>query len=456
MRLGLWLAAVAADHVCLLQTRLRSKAGDRTLDANHPPVPVKVDDDGLMHPLPLDYEEKRHEHVLVPFVEVDELCEYATYEMPRCVNYEPTVSYDHMVTRRYAMLFMIFAIAIWSMTNELVVNSITAYTAKNGGEQALEVLHALFSEVTVLGFIALLSGIFIRSGRLHSLSEWLFGDGPKHPHAEHEVFGNATVWKNIAQIMPGQFAIVEGQLDLRDGRELSELTVLFEDIHIILFLIMLALIAVAAVNLHQVNQITNEWVYADKLVEKHGELSAFQILSTLTQSPMTGWFRGRKLQRHLTYLSYRHEFLWPAFGNSPEGVDPDTFPFGEYLQYCAGMAVVETVEVPIWMYVFNSFFVVLLRPFFSITAVCWSLSEAHMGVLRGARPCECSGPFLGSFCVHVLGIGRLSDVLLFLEFGFFFKRGCACYCFRYLSNPPGCPEHPGIRSGGTEPFSSQW
>jgi len=127
---------------------------------------------------------------------------------------------------------------------------------------------------------------------------------------------------------------------------------------------MLALIVVAAVNLHQVKQIVGEWEHAEDLVAKHGQESAFAILTTMVSSPARGWFQRHQLQRHLTYLLFRHEFLHPANGPSPDGVDPETFPFGEYLRFCAGQAVVENVEVPIWMYLFNSLFVLLLRPVF--------------------------------------------------------------------------------------------
>merc|ERR1719281_617508 len=252
--------------------------------------------------------------------------------------------------------------------NQLFVNAVTNYTRDKVGDQELEVLHALFSEVTVLGFIALLFGVMIRSGKLHEISDWFFADSApvRIPHEGHEVFGNLTynAMQNVTQTMPGTFAISMGSFDIRDGRQLSELTVLFEDIHIILFFIMLALIVVAAVNLHQVKQIVVEWEQSEDLVAKHGQESAFAILTTMVSSPARGWFQRHQLQRHLTYLLFRHEFLHPANGPSPDGVDPDTFPFGEYLRFCAGQAVVENVEVPIWMYLFNSLFVLLLRPVF--------------------------------------------------------------------------------------------
>merc|ERR1719487_2201262 len=78
--------------------------------------------------------------------------------------------------------------------NQLFVNAVTSYTRDKVGDQELEVLHALFSEVTVLGFIALLFGVMIRSGKLHDVSDWFFQDAnaTRIPHEEHAVFGNAT------------------------------------------------------------------------------------------------------------------------------------------------------------------------------------------------------------------------------------------------------------------------
>lgn len=348
--------------LCIYFLPSASALGLRATNAflNHPQVPVTVDEHGILRPLPLDYEERKTEHILQPFIEAAPIaCEYAGSELPDCYDAVPVESMKHMWLRRVVMMFLILSVALWSISNEFFVNTLTTIIAKDFGEQALEVLHSLFSEVTVLGFIALLTGVLIRSGELHLFSDWIFGSGPILDHEHKDMRDN---WHQTS-------VEDEGTGDIRDGRHLSELTVLFEDIHIILFLIMLALIGVAALNLRQVSQITHEWSHAEDLVTKHGEEDALHIINSLEQSPQIGWYRRAKMGRYLKYLSYRHEFMWPSYMNRPENVDPETFPFSDYLRYCAGTAVVENVEVPIWMYAVNSFIALLLRPFFGFTGV---------------------------------------------------------------------------------------
>ena len=45
------------------------------------------------------------------------------------------------------LLLLLFSIAFWSSMNQLFVNAVTNYTRDKVGDQELEVLHALFSEV---------------------------------------------------------------------------------------------------------------------------------------------------------------------------------------------------------------------------------------------------------------------------------------------------------------------
>jgi len=49
-------------------------------------------------------------------------------------------------------------------------------------------------------------------------------------------------------------------------------------------------------------------------------------------------------------------------GEQPDGVDPDNFAYVEYLRLCAGAAIVENVEVPIWMHMINGLFILSARP----------------------------------------------------------------------------------------------
>merc|ERR1719235_949806 len=165
---------------------------------------------------------------------------------------------------------------------------------------------------------------------------------------------------------PSTAAAIERFPDIRDGRTLAELTVLFEDIHIGLFLIMMTLIILAVLNFYQVNSIVKEWECAESLIQRHAPNEAYQMLNTLVAKLGNGFHRGFRMRVYMMYISYRQEFLNPSTGVQPDGVDSVSFPFLEYLRRCAGAALVESVEVPLWMYAANGIMVLCVRPWLAM------------------------------------------------------------------------------------------
>jgi hypothetical protein len=315
--------------------------------------------------------------VLVPFIEVMDECLYAPREIRECVDFDRHgPSLQHAITRRYVFMVVVLTVALWSLGNSVCLDAIGAIMNIQKNEENREVLTAVVSEVTVLGFIALISGIASRTNFLNSISPAVFGVPPSGgPHAPHTgvldlllVVGRVFLGEDPSpeDIEPNHAAAIERFPDIRDGRNLAELTVIFEDVHIGLFLIMMTLIALALLNYAQVNLIVKEWEYAEALIQRHAPDDAFRMLNALVSKLETGFGRAFRMRIYMMYISYRKEFLQPSTGVQPDGVDSVSFPFLEYLRSCAGAALVESVEVPLWMYAANGVVVLLLRPFLTL------------------------------------------------------------------------------------------
>merc|ERR1719389_1468787 len=123
--------------------------------------------------------------LLVPFVEVLDQCLYAPRETQECVDFERHgPSLNHAITRRYVFMVVVLTIAMWSLGNSVSLDAIGRIMNIDKDEDNREVLNAVVSEVTVLGFIALLSGIASRSNFLNDLSPAVFGETPAGgPHS---------------------------------------------------------------------------------------------------------------------------------------------------------------------------------------------------------------------------------------------------------------------------------
>merc|ERR1719506_1492819 len=311
--------------------------------------------------------------LLVPFVEVMDQCLYAPRETQECVDFERHgPSLNHAITRRYVFMVVVLTIAMWSLGNSVSLDAIGRIMNIEKNEGNREVLNAVVSEVTVLGFIALVSGVASRTNFLNKISPAVFGEPPA-AGAHGDLFLLRLVGRlflgedpSPEDMEPSQAAAIERFPDIRDGRNLAELTVLFEDIHIGLFLIMITLIALALLNYAQVNLIVNEWERGEALIQRHAPDDAFRMLNALVSKLETGFHRRFRMRIYMMYISYRAEFLNPSTGVEPDGVDSVSFPFLEYLRRCSGAALVESVEVPLWMYAANGIVVLVLRPFFSL------------------------------------------------------------------------------------------
>jgi hypothetical protein len=117
--------------------------------------------------------------VLVPFVEVMDQCLYAPRETLECVDFDrhgPSLS--HAIIRRYVFMVVVLAIALWSLGNSVCLEAMGRIMNIEKDEENREVLNAVVSEITVHGFIALVSGVASRTNFLNKISPAVFGEPP--------------------------------------------------------------------------------------------------------------------------------------------------------------------------------------------------------------------------------------------------------------------------------------
>merc|ERR1719160_726220 len=167
--------------------------------------------------------ERDSDILLVPFVEVMDQCLYAPREIPECVDFERHgPSLNHAITRRYVFMVVVLAIATWSLGNGVCLEAIGKIMNTEKDEENQEVLHAVVSEVTVLGFIALLSGIASRTNFLNDISPAVFGEppggGPHHTTMLLRVVARLLTGEDPSpeDVETNQAAAIERFPDIRD------------------------------------------------------------------------------------------------------------------------------------------------------------------------------------------------------------------------------------------------
>merc|ERR1719353_1313829 len=117
--------------------------------------------------------------VLVPFVEVLDQCLYAPRETLECVDFDRHgPSLNHAIIRRYVFMVVVLAIALWSLGNSVCLEAMGRIMNIEKDEENREVLNAVVSEIAVLGFIALVSGVASRTNFLNNISPAFFGEPP--------------------------------------------------------------------------------------------------------------------------------------------------------------------------------------------------------------------------------------------------------------------------------------
>jgi len=287
-------------------------------------------------------------------------CLFASTEHPSCVKKgvvpENVINHEHYERRRDMVLLLIVVVVLLSIGFDKCHESLIEMFSEKGERHLVRMVEALMKELTVLGFISLMGSMFIRSGNIGKWSLQWFGHPPDEVapvHHEHKTRGHESLH------------------DVRAGHCISELTVLFEDIHLLIFCIMISLISVAASNMLFLNVLTNNWSDAENVVKaSKGKIilaiahlvEAHKEASTSTQGRI--FLRSRNYERQIIYLIHKSEFLHPAGAHPHHNVSIESFSFYEYLKYCCGEAVTAHMEIPSWIYCICLVFLVMLRPLF--------------------------------------------------------------------------------------------
>jgi hypothetical protein len=292
-------------------------------------------------------------------------CLFASNEHPDCVKpgvvQENTINRDHYERRRDMVLLLIVVVVLLSIGFDKCHDSLIEMFAEKGERHLVRMVEALMKELTVLGFISLLGSMFIRSGKIGTWSLQWFGHPPEEvapDHGEHDTRHHSALH------------------DVRAGHCISELTVLFEDIHLLIFCIMISLISVSAMNMLFLHLLTNTWVEAENIVRaSHGKIvvAIARLVEAHKEAANARALFGRKqTERQITYLIHKSEFLHPSGNHPHHNVSVESFSFYEYLKWCCAEAVTEQTEIPSWVYGICLVLLIMSRPLFSYqgTDVC--------------------------------------------------------------------------------------
>lgn len=288
-------------------------------------------------------------------------CLFSSKEHPSCLKKgivkENEINRGHYERRRDMVLLLIVVVVILSIGFDKCHEYMLEMFSASGEKHLVRMVEALMKELTVLGFISLLGAMLIRSGNVGKWSVDWFGTPPKEVAPDHHEGHSRHADLH----------------DVRAGHCISELTVLFEDIHLLIFCIMISLISVAASNMLFLQLLTKTWAEAEDIVKaSNGQtvvaiarlVEAHKEASTTTNARI--FLRNLKFyERQISYLIHKSEFLHPS-GNQPHhNVSVDMFSFYEYLKYCCAEAVTEHMEIPSWIYGTCLVLLLLLRPLFS-------------------------------------------------------------------------------------------
>jgi len=178
------------------------------------------------------------------------------------------------------------------------------------------ILLAMFSEMTVLGFIGIIAFFINKSTFLVNISMNLFGT---------------------------------------DDEESKELTEMFENVHMMLFLVMILFIFQVLKLVMEGGKIEKYWhkMQADgwNMADLKGKYK--DILQDLRHHPLEPFFDPRRETFHtyknlLEFNSLREEFIGTSKDDHDREKLPHDFDFAKYLSMSMGEILAEMVELPLW------------------------------------------------------------------------------------------------------------
>ena len=180
------------------------------------------------------------------------------------------------------------------------------------------IITSLFSELTVLGFLGLVTFLITKTSLLPTLSVELFCDGKACWHVcRHEESPHDCV-----------------------NEKKNKMQELFETIHMTLFLVMVLFICLGLINLKISTKAYKLWKHWDELCAENFQLVRSQYRQ---RNP-------RSSKSQMVFSSIRSVFI--ANPDKPKDALNADFPFAKYLYEVLGKEVAEITEVPIASWIF--------------------------------------------------------------------------------------------------------
>lgn len=283
-------------------------------------------------------------------------CMFATHETPDCVGIlGPFVTHPHFKKRHDAMVFLMAGLVLISLIFHITYDQIIDWLQDNVGHYSVKLAYALFKEIMLLGVIALLLSVTIRSGWAANWSRALFYDvtaGAGHgegfnldPLGEHHSLG-----------------------DIREGHCVSELTIIFEDIHMLIFFSCTSLVGITAINMFHVRKAVALFREAEEAVTYNRGSIGITMADLLDRydAAQGNYFLQLKYWHQMCYLTLSSAFTTPATGRPARGVRSETFSFLDYTETCCGQAVVDQVQTPVWCYLTIAALTFICRPLLTL------------------------------------------------------------------------------------------
>lgn len=246
-----------------------------------------------------------------------------------------------------------------------------------------KVINAVFKELTILGFVGLVMMALVKSGAMDFLDRALFNDS--HERSDRRLFEEVNAGADqaltsvetvsallqSASTLPSSMKAAlmdaavaweqsqdKGVVDKEEEEVVSQLAMLFEEVHIMIFKVMLCFIALVVILLTQAVATRNDFMEAERVKSK-------DHLDKFYNGNLSYFGRMRVIQK-IQYRILRREFFHPSIGTIHTQVRPANFSFATYLGMCMAEWVCQLIEVPASTWLFLMGLVFLVKPFMDL------------------------------------------------------------------------------------------
>lgn len=252
----------------------------------------------------------------------------------------------HEALENWAAVILILIIIVFTASFELCTSGILKWLKKQDLQGLQNMLNAVFKELTILGFISLLLFSTVRSGIAQKLNDKVFGQTETEKVAIKE-------------------AAEKGQIPAPP----TTLQELFEDVHILIFVIMVMYIVEAAILLLVGRRTIHSFAALDRQ-SKEELAGALSDVGSQNEGGLPVITQHR--QEVLVFYGLRERFLNPPISVFTKPHEK-SFPFSNYLAANYTELLVELIELPVTSLLIVLIMTLLLRPFMILQGVSFLL-----------------------------------------------------------------------------------